>query len=77
MDSRNPPHGPLEEAIADVSKKIGRNIAAALPEGWGFALMVFRMNAPGRMNYLSNAERSTMITALEELVANMKADARG
>lgn len=37
-----------------------------LPEDFGFALIVFKFNEPGVSNYISNAERTTMIKALRE-----------
>jgi hypothetical protein len=35
----------------------------------GFALFVFDMNAPGRMNYISNASRPHMLEAMREFIA--------
>ena len=36
----------------------------------GFALLVFPLNEePGRMNYLSNAQRDDMINSLKEFIA--------
>jgi|GEM_PF-2509148 len=40
----------------------------ALP-GWGFALLVFPFGKEGRMNYISNAERSDMVKAMKEFIA--------
>ena len=34
--------------------------------GWGFALLVFPFGDPGISNYISNAQRGDMITALRE-----------
>ncbi len=40
---------------------------------YGFALLVFPMGGDdGRMNYISNAARETMIVALKELVARFE-----
>lgn len=38
---------------------------------WGFALLVFRFDVrlESRMNYLSNAERVDMLTAMKEFIA--------
>lgn len=35
----------------------------------GFALFVFDMDAPGRMNYISNASREHMVEAMREFIA--------
>jgi hypothetical protein len=65
--------GRMEDAIRDQAQSIGKKIASALPDGWGFALLVFPLGeANGRMNYLSNADRETMVTALKELVARFE-----
>jgi hypothetical protein len=41
-------------------------------KGFGFTLMVFDLNAisGGRMNYVSNANRADMVTAMKEFIAN-------
>lgn len=42
------------------------------PKTWGFTLLVFEFGSPedGRMNYISNAEREDMLTAMKEFIAN-------
>jgi hypothetical protein len=35
----------------------------------GIALMVFDLDAPGRMNYICTAERASMLVALKEFIA--------
>jgi hypothetical protein len=75
MDRRDPRHGPMDEAIIQTANKIGGLIGASLPPQWGFALLIFPFGeSEGRMNYISNANRETMLRSLEELVANMKAN---
>lgn len=51
-------------------KEIGRTIKASMPEGFGFALLIFSYKgAPdGSMFYMSSAERSTMIEAMREFI---------
>ena len=41
------------------------------PRTVGFALLVFPLNEPlgGRVNYISNADRASMVVALKELLA--------
>jgi len=48
-------------------------ISAALPKGFGFALVVFEFHTPGIANYISSAERQTMIQALKETIARLEA----
>lgn len=58
-----------EEALRNVGRKIKDEI---LPEGYGFALLVFPFNEEGGMFYMSNAQRGDMIKAMEEWIENAK-----
>ena len=51
-------------------REIGRGLKASMPEGFGFALLIFSYKgAPdGSMFYMSSAERSTMIAAMREFI---------
>lgn len=42
------------------------------PRKTGFVLLMFEFGADKRMNYISNAERADMLSALKELVANFE-----
>jgi hypothetical protein len=67
--------GPLDPKIAEVAKDIGRRIGDNLPDGFGFALLIFNVGenpGGGMMNYISNAKREEMISALKELIANFE-----
>lgn len=62
-----------------MSNQIGaakmRQLAGILSDelkGLGFALFVFEFKAPGIANYISNAQREDMITALEEKLKRFK-----
>lgn len=84
-------HGPIEAKQRERMNKLAAVLDDFINEGftkkeYGFVLLVFPFDepkAPGeaRMNYISNAERPDVITALKELVANfegrMQPDARG
>lgn len=72
-------HGPVDPKVIDYMKALGAGIDDILngknsdkdnPK-WGFALLVFPFGevADGRVNYLSNAERETMIVAMKEFIA--------
>jgi hypothetical protein len=37
--------------------------------GYGFALLVFDFGDKGRMNYISNAQREDMLTAMKEFIS--------
>jgi len=76
MKRDDPRHGPMDKAIRAQANNIGKLIGDSLPKGWGFALLIFPYEEKdGRMNYISNSERSTMLTALKELVAHMEKEA--
>lgn len=62
-------HGPVEEQHRYAMNEIGKVLAEVF-EGYGFCLLVFDMNKTGRMNYLSNAARGDMVTAMKEFIAN-------
>lgn len=47
-------------------RMMGKGISKGLPEGWGFALIVFPFFDPGISNYISNGTREDMIKALRE-----------
>lgn len=53
---------------ANLMREIGQIIEMMLPKDFGFCLMVFPFNRPGISNYISNAERATMIEALKEKI---------
>lgn len=59
------PGAQFMRTLADFVKK-------RLPKGWGFALIVFPFSRPGISNYISNAERASMIQALEETAKRLK-----
>lgn len=75
-------HGPIEEQHKRQMREIGQALdiifnGPKLPgkeKEVGFCLLVFRFGdmAGGRVNYLSNAERLTMVEAMEELLSRFK-----
>lgn len=50
-------------------KEIGRRLKDAMPEGYGFNLMIFSYGEGGAMFYLSSAQREDMIKAMKEFIA--------
>jgi len=75
MSRRHDPwHRPMDDEVRATGNRLGGLIGSSLPDGWGFALLIFPMGeGDGRMNYISNAERATMRTALAELLARWDA----
>jgi hypothetical protein len=59
----------LEEVCAGLAKDV---IIPILPEGAGFALLLFDLGEKGNMAYMSSARRDDMIEALEELIGILK-----
>lgn len=55
------------------ARAIGRTIKDGLPEGVGFAVLVFDLGSGGTMTYLSNAQRDDMVRALRELIGRLDA----
>lgn len=54
----------LNEAMNGVGKLLNK-----IFKPFGFALLVFDFGNHGRMNYISNADREDMITAMKEFIA--------
>jgi hypothetical protein len=61
FEVRNPE---VEEKL----REIGRAVKADMPQGFGFALLIFSYE-PGSMFYISSAERDGMIAAMREFIA--------
>ena len=53
-------------------KDIGQRLKAAMPSGYGFSLLIFTFGEGGNMFYTSNAERETMIQAMQEFIAKSR-----
>ncbi len=58
----------FNEDIEFKMREIGEIISGVLPAGWGFNLLVFSFGAGGSMFYISNAERQSMIDAMNEFI---------
>lgn len=54
-------------------REIAQKVASELPKTQGFCLLVFEFDRPGLANYISNADRASMIEGLEETVRRLKA----
>lgn len=59
------------EQLEAVLKQLADYIDDKLPPGFGFCLLLFSFE-PGVTFYISNAERGTMLTALQEFVRSNK-----
>lgn len=64
----------IDEEIETKHRKLMNAIATYLAvvfKGFGFTLLVYDLNAitAGRINYISNANRADMITAMKEFIA--------
>jgi hypothetical protein len=61
--------------LEEVCGAFGRGLAGTLPEGVGFALLMFDFEgedgSPGHMAYFSNAQREGMIAALREMIVKL------
>lgn len=60
------------DAIEEQHRKVMNEVAHLLDQcfkGFGFTLLVFDWGDKGRMNYISNARREDMLTAMREFIA--------
>ena len=62
-----------EELLLYLGKVIQDVINEFFPKA-GFALFLFKFHEDGRTNYISNAERESMIKALKEIVKGLEED---
>lgn len=58
---------PVPPEVKTSLRAIGKVIDEALPDGWGFALLVFTFGG-GTMTYISNADRQDMLKAMQEFL---------
>ena len=61
-----------DEQLKSLLREKGDLIAKDLPSRFGFCLLLFTFE-PGATFYISNAERSTMVVALQEFIRSNKA----
>lgn len=66
--------GPIQREVEVQMRVLARTIQEIMPPEFGFAFLAFELgNARrGRMNYISNANRDDMVSALKELLANFE-----
>jgi hypothetical protein len=55
-----------EKQLRELAKMLDEALRTMYPERMGFALIVFEFHKPGISDYVSNAEREQMVTALRE-----------
>ena len=66
------PHDPIRPEVREQMNRIAEALGARLPEGMGFVFLVFSFGEGSFMNYISNADRRSMIAALRELIRNLE-----
>lgn len=64
----------FNEEIEVTLKELGAVLGGALPEGWGFTLLLFDFNnaTDGQLFYISNGERKDVIKMMEEFMKKVK-----
>lgn len=63
------PYG--KQVDGEKMKRVAKMLKKELP-GLGFALITFEFDKPGMRNYVSNAQRNDMITALYEVAERLR-----
>jgi len=61
-----------QKEVEAIARKIGKDLGAVVPDGIGFAFLLFDLGHGGTMAYICNARRSDMIKALRELIGNLE-----
>lgn len=59
------------------ARQIAEALSEALPEGLGFALLLFNFGEGGNLAWISNARREDMVRALREQLARLEAGMAG
>lgn len=59
---------PLPDDLVESMNRVAHGLSEIF-KPYGFALLVFDFGPDGDMNYISNANRETMITAMKEFIA--------
>lgn len=59
---------PIPPAVKEQMRRFAQDIAAQLPQGWGFTLLVFQFGPSGAMAYISNAERQDVLQSMSEFI---------
>lgn len=64
----------INPEVSNMMQKIAQEVHTIVPEGKGFAVLVFDFDEPnamdpsGELHWVSNAERQDMIRAMQEFV---------
>jgi hypothetical protein len=62
-------HGPIEEQHRELMNQVAKVLDITF-QGYGWTLLVFDFHRQdGRMNYISNAQRADMLTAMKGFIA--------
>lgn len=63
------------ENVEVIMKEIGELLKTAMPEGWGFTLLMFDFvkGEGGSTFYISNAQRSDMLKLMKEFIEKQEA----
>jgi hypothetical protein len=59
---------PDATTMRPILQDLGGRIGAAVPEGWGFNLLLFTYGEGGSLFYISSAERQDVIAVMREYI---------
>jgi hypothetical protein len=57
-----------EEIVKHKMQGIAKKVEEELPKGFGFVVLAFEFDKKGQMMYVSNANRSDVVVAMEEWI---------
>jgi hypothetical protein len=60
------------EALEAEARSIGRIIWGAIPDGTGFAVLLFDFGDGGNLTYISNGKRADLIKTLRECAEKLE-----
>jgi hypothetical protein len=73
MSDEAPPDGPKDDNARSAMQEIAQLVDERLPRGWGFFVLACPTNGePGRINYVSNLPRNSVIKVMKDQIKRFK-----
>ena len=68
MSDEAPPADGKDAYTRDRMREIANLVDDLLPAEWGFVILAFPFNKPGRVNYVSNAKPDSVIEVMKDFI---------
>jgi hypothetical protein len=71
-ETTKPIHAMTKAELTDFSNKLAKATEEALPPKTGFFLLLFEFGGPSDVQYISNAERRSMLRAIKNVYDRLR-----